>query len=532
LISVFCATLLSGCVTNSEGGTDVTALASSLPQVKEFLDQYPNAKVSVALWDSTAVEKNLASIQADCGAQFAVGDYYKVSVVDPSFSLVIWLYKSSQNVMCAVKAASANPTYVPTGNPTQLPGSTVVPAASTIPTTSPEFPPMPPEEQTASSVSATPAASTELPPMPPGSEGNASEELTYEKYACTKNGGWWNPCASPCEGREDAMCAQVCVAKCVYANRTVTPTPASGSCVTVGRSIPVVANPPKCCESLVLNASAVPAGADGISGYCTYPVPQVAEGCKWVGIECSHKGAYWTGKPIECNKANEGLVGMGPGAIGGAYLPESYTSEEWGACFTPRAMCDCGNATVPTPAPSPAPGPSASACADSDGNNLYTSGHVTLQLSDGTSAISYDYCSGPSGIVERLCYNNSVLDRRTSCAGQCFNGACANATAYATPTPGMPVVGGGCAYASFNGTCRITGTTDSSVRFWFEPQDKLDVASRAPFQPEFGVEKTETLSLFVAASTAGSALSANRTYSCSVSIETQGTCTPVIYRLS
>jgi len=333
LFSLFCATLLSGCVTNSEGGTDVTALASSLPQVKEFLDQYPNAKVSVALWDSTTVEKNIAAIRADCGEQFAAGDYYKVSVVDPSFSLVVWLDKSSQNVMCAVKAASsANPTYVPTGNPTQLPGSTVVPAASAIPT-----------------------VSTEFPPMPPGSEGNASEELSYEN-ACTMNGGWWNTCASPCEGREDAMCAQVCVAKCVYPNSTVTPTPASGSCVAVGRSIPVVANPPKCCEGLVLNASAVPAGVDGISGYCTYPIPQVAEGCKWVGIECSHKGAYWTGKPIECNLKSEGTIGMGPsGNVGGAYLPESYTSEEWGTCFTPRAMCYCGNVATPTPTATPTP---------------------------------------------------------------------------------------------------------------------------------------------------------------------------------
>ena len=156
LISVFCATLLSGCVTNSEGGTDVTALASSLPQVKAFLEQYPNAKISVVLWDSATVEKNIASIRADCGEQFAVADYYRVSVIDPSFTLTVWLDKSGQNVMCAVKAASAvNPTYVPTGTPTQLPGSTAVPA-----------------------VSATPASTTEMPPLPPGTIETSTEVST------------------------------------------------------------------------------------------------------------------------------------------------------------------------------------------------------------------------------------------------------------------------------------------------------------------------------------------------------------------
>ena len=430
LFSLFCATLLSGCVTTA-GGTDVTALASSLPQVQEFLDQYPDAKISVALWDSVSVEKNISAIRADCGEQFAVGDYYKVSVIDPSFTLVVWLDKSSQNVMCAVKAASANPTYVPTGTPTQLPSSTVVPAASAIPTVSTEFPPMPPEEQAVSSASATPAASTEFPPMPPGSEGNVSEGLTYEEYECTRNGGWWNTCASPCEGREDAACIQMCVAKCEYANRTVTPTPASGSCVTVGRSVPVVANPPKCCEGLVLNASAVPAGVDGISGYCTYPVPQVAEGCKWVGIECSHKGAYWTGKPMECNKANEGLVGMGPsGNVGGAYMPESYTSEEWDTCFTPRAMCDCGNATVPTPAPSPSPTPVPVVvnCTDSDGGlNYYQSGYVRILYSNSTVRYISDFCSQADSNVVFDMYCNGTAAYASQgyvCPNGCSDGAC------------------------------------------------------------------------------------------------------------
>ena len=119
LFSLFFATLFTGCVTSPIGnstGTDVTALAQSLPQVKAFLENYPDAKILVALWGSATVEKNLESIRSECGPQFAAADYYKVTVSDQSFSLVVWLDKTTQEVVCVVNypsGSSATPMVLP-----------------------------------------------------------------------------------------------------------------------------------------------------------------------------------------------------------------------------------------------------------------------------------------------------------------------------------------------------------------------------------------------------------------------------------
>ncbi|MFA5246998.1 MAG: dockerin type I domain-containing protein, partial [Candidatus Micrarchaeia archaeon] len=169
LFSLFCATLLTGCVTSPTGdgaGTDVTALAFSLPQVKAFLAQYPNAKISVALWDSTTVEKNLATIRADCGEQFAAADYYKVTVTDQSLSLVVWLDKATQNVVCMVNgSASIQVPSAPTSVPVKSAESTVVPSVSSTAIPSENTPPMPPSmvvESTASTSSTNTASSTQV----------------------------------------------------------------------------------------------------------------------------------------------------------------------------------------------------------------------------------------------------------------------------------------------------------------------------------------------------------------------------------
>lgn len=438
----------------------MTALASSLPQVKEFLNQYPNAKISVALWDSSSVEKSIDSIRADCGVQFAVADYYKVTVVDPSLSLVVWLDKSGQNVMCAVKGAtnqlatnatSVQPAQSATAQPTQ--STTVQPASST--TTSSET----------------------LPPMPPVSGFENSTGITYEERACVSNGGRWDPaCITTCSyNGSNSTCNEVCTPRCFYSNRTVTPTPAA-ACVTAGRAAYNYSGSQTCCAGLILNASAVTSTSTSMLGYCTYPVPPVAAGCSWVSLECSKYGGYWTGKPIECNLTNEGKVGMGPnGVLGGAYIPESYTSERWSTCFTPRAMCYCGNVVVPTilpsvtptTSPSPTPMPTVVNCTDLDGNNTRLAGTTTLFYSNGTSWFGEDSCLNNVTTYEWTCGNNSAVsyypsgirgDYYSCYPGYCSDGACVNATATPTPTPRAS---GDCVDTD-NGNYYVAGNTSCS----------------------------------------------------------------------
>ena len=67
--------------------------------------------------------------------------------------------------------------------------------------------------------------------------------------------------------------------------------------------------------------------------------------CNWVQLACSHYGGYWpTSSQFLCTPANNGRVAMGPNANGlyaVNYYAESYTSEYWSSCFTPRAQCVC-----------------------------------------------------------------------------------------------------------------------------------------------------------------------------------------------
>jgi hypothetical protein len=64
--------------------------------------------------------------------------------------------------------------------------------------------------------------------------------------------------------------------------------------------------------------------------------------CRWVDIECSHYGGYWTGREVPCDQSHAGAVVMKHhnNDCGPQHL-ESYTRERRETCFTPRARCVC-----------------------------------------------------------------------------------------------------------------------------------------------------------------------------------------------
>lgn len=103
-LSIALILLTSGCV--STNGTDITSMAKALPEVKAFLDDYPDARIVVALWDSETVNENLNAIRLECGAQMKAVEYYRVTVSDPSLSLVVWIDKASNQMVCAVRQAT------------------------------------------------------------------------------------------------------------------------------------------------------------------------------------------------------------------------------------------------------------------------------------------------------------------------------------------------------------------------------------------------------------------------------------------
>ena len=120
LFSIFCAILFSGCTDTTGNTVDINSLSSS-PQVAKFLSEHPNAKTAVVPWDAALVETNLNAIRADCGNDFAISAYYKVTVTDPSFSLVAWVDQSdTSKVVCVVENPTGSKT---TGSATSKPTS-------------------------------------------------------------------------------------------------------------------------------------------------------------------------------------------------------------------------------------------------------------------------------------------------------------------------------------------------------------------------------------------------------------------------
>ena len=65
-------------------------------------------------------------------------------------------------------------------------------------------------------------------------------------------------------------------------------------------------------------------------------------------------------------------------------------------------------------------------CVDSDGNDKFLKGNVTVTTSAGTSIVEHDQCAG-SNVKEWLCgVNNSATYTIQPCASGCFDGACSN----------------------------------------------------------------------------------------------------------
>ena len=56
------AVIVSGCT----GGQDVTSVVKSLPEVQQFMNDHPNAKITVTYWSKDEVAKSSKAISQQC----------------------------------------------------------------------------------------------------------------------------------------------------------------------------------------------------------------------------------------------------------------------------------------------------------------------------------------------------------------------------------------------------------------------------------------------------------------------------------
>ncbi len=113
---LICVVFLSGCLNISP-----EALAMANPLVKQFMEQYPNAKITVTHFTAEQSGQILENISAECGNPYMTAkEYYRISIDDPDSGLkaIAWVDWETKNIECAVKyGGGLNKTISKPGEP-------------------------------------------------------------------------------------------------------------------------------------------------------------------------------------------------------------------------------------------------------------------------------------------------------------------------------------------------------------------------------------------------------------------------------
>ncbi|MCX6819613.1 MAG: hypothetical protein NT129_06485 [Candidatus Aenigmarchaeota archaeon] len=125
--------VVSGCT--EFAGTDVLDIAKTSPQVKQFLQDYPDAKMKIANWDNQTVSNNIESIRAMCGSQMKVKEYYKVDISSNNSDLLGWVDILNKKVDCVIitpKATTTTTTTTSIPQPPPEPTTTISPLTKAV----------------------------------------------------------------------------------------------------------------------------------------------------------------------------------------------------------------------------------------------------------------------------------------------------------------------------------------------------------------------------------------------------------------
>jgi len=107
LILLLIAAILpvSGCISGM-GPEDIAKMSG---EVKNFLDQYPDAKMTASYLKSDYVNSTIDQIREECGEQMEVTNYWRVDIRDPTtgMNITTWIDEGSRQVVCVVKKGGA-----------------------------------------------------------------------------------------------------------------------------------------------------------------------------------------------------------------------------------------------------------------------------------------------------------------------------------------------------------------------------------------------------------------------------------------
>jgi len=173
------AVVISGCT----GGQDVTSVVKALPEVQQFMNDHPNAKITVTYWSKDEVAKSSKEISQQCDKPIMPSAMYRATISEGNLTGVSWINAENQTVICFTTQGNGSSQIT---IPTSTPISVSIPPATSIVT--------PPTTQTPSITAITPSTITPTDnSIPAGATAKCNDgTYSFSKHrqgACSRHGG-------------------------------------------------------------------------------------------------------------------------------------------------------------------------------------------------------------------------------------------------------------------------------------------------------------------------------------------------------
>jgi FlaG/FlaF family flagellin (archaellin) len=111
------AVLLSGCT----GGQDVISVVKALPEVQQFMNEHPNAKITVTYWSKEEVSNLSQEISQQCDKPITPVAMYKATVSEGDLKIISWINAENQIIICSTtQGNSSSQITIPTSTPTPV----------------------------------------------------------------------------------------------------------------------------------------------------------------------------------------------------------------------------------------------------------------------------------------------------------------------------------------------------------------------------------------------------------------------------
>jgi len=133
IIIIGLAIIVSGCT----DGQDVSSVVKGLPEVQQFMNEHPNAKITVTYWSKEEVTQSMQEISQQCDKIITPVAMYRATVSEGGLKIISWINAENHIVICSITQGSGSP-QIPTSTPIQTHEAIKAPIASIVVSNNPD----------------------------------------------------------------------------------------------------------------------------------------------------------------------------------------------------------------------------------------------------------------------------------------------------------------------------------------------------------------------------------------------------------